>query len=131
MNSGEALHHTRAIEREFRHAHRKTQFGANARPWIARDGDVIHFGKLYAGLVQAILDRAHRKAGRIFHTVEALLFYGGEQAAVRDNRGRGVGVVRVDAQDDHHEYCGGNLPRCLRNKLKKAWGASESGAQPI
>ena len=119
VNSGEALHHTRAIERELRHAHRETQLGAQARPGIARDGDVVHFGKLYAGLVQAILNRAHGKAGGVFHAVQALFFDGGEQAAVGDDRGRGVGVIRVDAQNDHHEYCGGNLPRCLRNKLEK------------
>ena len=119
VNSGEALHHTRAIEREFGHAHRETQLGTEARPGIARDGDVVHFGKLYAGLVQAILDRADRKTGSIFHAVEALLFDGGKQAAVRDNRGGGVGVICVDTQNNHLEYCGGNLPRCLRNKLEK------------
>ena len=125
VNSGESFHHARAIEGEFGHAHRETQFGAEARPGIARDGDVVHFGKFYARLIQAILDRAHGQAGRVFHAVQALFFDGGEQVAVGDNRGGGVGVVRVDAQDDHLEYCGGNLARCLRNKLEKyadLWG---------
>ena len=49
----------------------------------------------------------------------AFLLHGCEQAAVRNNRCGGVGVVGVDAQDYHPEYCGGNLPRCLRNKLEK------------
>ena len=118
VNSGEAFHHASAIESEFGHAHCETQFGAQARPGIARDGDVIHFGEFHARLIQAILDRAHGEAGRVFHAVEALFFDGGEQASVGDNRGGGVGVVRVDAQYDHHEYCGGNLPRCLTNKLQ-------------
>ena len=134
VNSGETFHDARAIEREFGHAHRETQFGAEARPGIAGDGDVVHFGKFHAGLVQAILDRAHRKAGRVFHAVQALFFDGGEQAAVGDNRGGGVGVVCVDAQDDHLDYCRGNQARCLRNKLKKyvaTWGLTFTWAEPV
>ena len=134
VNSGEALHHTRAIEREFGHAHRETQLGTEARPGIARDGDVVHFGKFYAGLVQAILNRAHGKTRCVFHAVQALLFDGREQAAVRDDRGRGIGVIRVDAQNDHHEYCGGNLPRCLRNKLEKYaadWEVTFTSMEPV
>ena len=125
VNSREAFHHAGAIECELRHAHCETKFGAQARPGIARDGDVVHFGEFYAGLIQAILDRAHGEASGVFHAVEALFFDGGDESAVGDNRGGGVGVVRVDAQDDHHEYCGGNLPRCLTNKSEKyaeVWG---------
>ena len=43
---------------------------------MARDGDVVHFGKFYAGLVQAILDRPQRKTRGIFHAVQPLFFDG-------------------------------------------------------
>src|ERR1700691_1657929 len=38
VNSSEASHYPRAIEGEFWHAHGETQFRAQARPGIARDG---------------------------------------------------------------------------------------------
>ena len=99
-----------------------TETGELIEKTLTHEGDAVR--EFYAGLVQAILDRAHGKAGRVFHAVQAFFFHGSKQMAVRDNCGGGVGVVRVDAQDNHPEYCGGNLPRCLRNKLEthaQAW----------
>ncbi len=78
VNSGETFHHAGAIESELGHAHSETKFGAQARPGVAWDGDVVHFSEFYAGLIQAILDRAHGKAGGVFHAVQALFFDGGE-----------------------------------------------------
>ena len=50
VNAGETAHDAGAIESKARHAHGETEFGAEAGPGIARDGDVVHFGEFYAGL---------------------------------------------------------------------------------
>jgi len=97
IDSGEAPHNPRAVEGEFRHAHREAQLRWQARPGIARDSDVIHFGKSYAGLVEAILNRARGESGRVFHAVQAFFLDGREKPSVRQNRRGGVGVVRIDA----------------------------------
>ena len=86
----EALHHLGAFEREARHAHGETQLRAEARPGIARNRDVIHFGELDAGLLQAIVNRARGKTRGVLHAIEALFFDGGDQAAVHNDRRRGV-----------------------------------------
>ena len=39
---------------EARHAHRETKFGAETRPRIARNGDVIDIGKFHSGLIETI-----------------------------------------------------------------------------
>src|SRR5580704_14493852 len=119
VNSREPPHHPRAIQRKLRHAHRESQLRSQPRPRVAWDSNVVHFRKFYARLVQAMLNCAHRKPRRILHAVQALFFHSRQQPSVRNNRRRGVGVVSVNAQDDHPEYCGGNSSPCLTNKLKK------------
>ena len=100
-NSGETRHNARAVERKFGHAQGESQLRFPARPGIARDGDVVEPGELDAGFVEAELNCLHGKPGGVFDAIQALLFDGGEQAAVGHNRGGGVGVIGIDAQDDH------------------------------
>ena len=100
-NAGEALHHAQAIEREPGHAHGEAKLRPQARPGVARNGDVVHFRQFRAGLIEAKLNRASGKAGGVLDAIEALFFDGGDQAAVHDDGRGGVGVIGVDSQNDH------------------------------
>src|SRR6202453_5310131 len=48
LNPSETFHHPRAIQREFGHAHRETQFGSPPRPRGVWNRDVTTFGKFTA-----------------------------------------------------------------------------------
>ena len=87
-DAGELLHHAQAIESESRHAQGEAQLGAEARPGIARDGDVIDFGELHAGAIEAVLNRADGQSRGVLHAIEALFLDSGDQATVDDD-GRG------------------------------------------
>ena len=86
LDSGEAFHHPCAVHGKFRHAHRESDFGAEAGPGIARDRDVVDFGEPYAGLVETILNRPHGQARGVFDAIEALFFDRSNQAPVDDDR---------------------------------------------
>ena len=109
-----------AVERKPRHAHGVAEFRAEARPRIARHGDVIHFRQFCARRVQAKLDSARRKSRGVFHAVQALFFDGGNEAAVDDDRRGSVRVIRVDPKNDHLEcvsqFAVERIASCGRNR---------------
>ena len=108
LNPGKTLHHSRAIQRKFWHAHRKTQLRSETSPGIARNRDVIHFGEFYADLIEAVADRARGKPGGVFHSIQPLFFDGRNQLTVgHDRRGR-IGVIGVDSQNYHVRTWPGN-----------------------
>ena len=74
--------------------------------WLCRrhwkpQAQYIHLRKFHAGLLEAVLDGELRQARRVFHAIQALFFHSGEQATVRDDRSGGIGVICVQAQDNH------------------------------
>src|SRR5579875_1567266 len=101
VNSRKFLQHANAFEGKTWHADGKSQFRSEARPRIARNGNVIDVWQLRAGRVQAELDRARGKARSVFDAIEPLLFDGGNQLAVHNDGSRGIGVICVDPQNDH------------------------------
>ncbi len=60
-NADKAGEHFGAFARKTRHPHRVKKFGSKARPGIARNGDVIHFGERDPGGVQAVANRRRRE----------------------------------------------------------------------
>ena len=93
-----------ALAGETRHAQGEPEFGAKARPGIAWDRDVIDVLDADAAGFKAVANRRDRKSGRIFHAIEALFLDGGHQAAIADESGRRVAVIRVDAENIHAWY---------------------------
>src|SRR6266568_6179669 len=71
---------------------------------LFEEGDVVQVLPADAGFVQTELDRARGKAEIMFHPGEALLFGGGEERAVpQDRRGRIVEIAG-DAEDVHQNW---------------------------
>jgi hypothetical protein len=103
-DSRELAHHFQSLESKARHAQGVQKFCPEARPRIARDGDVVDFANGDARGVQAVADGRRRKSRRVLHTIEALFLDGGDQAAVRDNGRGGVAVVGIDSKDEHPEW---------------------------
>ena len=69
---------------------------------VAVDGDVLDVAERDAGLGQAVADRFAGKAAPVLDAAEALLLDGGDQGAVLDQAGRGVGVIGVQPEDVGH-----------------------------
>ena len=87
FDSREAPEHLGAFEGEARHAHRESQFRSHPRPGIARNGDVIDFGKFRAGSLQAVVNRFYRQSRGVLHAIEAFLFDRSNQLAIDNNGG--------------------------------------------
>ncbi len=100
-NARKAPHHAHAVERKLRHADREAQFRPEARPRIARHRDMIDFGELDAGTIEAELNRLRRQAGRVFHAIQPLFFDGSDKPAVHHNRSGGIRVIGVNPKNDH------------------------------
>ena len=49
--------------------------------------------------LQAVADRFAGEAAPVLDAAEALLLDGGDQVAVLDQAGRGIGVIGVEAED--------------------------------
>ena len=86
-----------------RHLHGVQKFRPEARPGVARNGDVIHFRERDAGGIQAVANRRRRKSRRVLDAVKAFLLDSGNQAAVADNRRRSIAVIRVNPKNVHPE----------------------------
>ena len=69
---------------------------------VAVHRDMLDVGQADAGLVQAIADRLAREAAPVLDAPEAFFLDGGDQRAVLDQAGRGVGVVGVQSEDPGH-----------------------------
>src|SRR5215207_10010541 len=69
---------------------------------VAVDGDVLDVAQRYAGLGQAVAYRFAGKAAPVLDAAETLLLDGGDQGAVLDQAGRGVGVIGVQPEDVGH-----------------------------
>ena len=80
---------------------------------------MVHFRERDSGFLEAILNRLDGQAGGVLYAIEAFLFDCGEQLAVGDDRGLRVGVVGVDAEDDHTDVSVGlaELPRPAPSKI--------------
>ena len=65
------------------------------------DRDMVDVAQARAGFREAIGDRLRGKAGPVLDAPEPFLLGGGDQHAVADQARRGVGVERVDAENDH------------------------------
>ena len=72
----------RSFSGKARHLQGIPKFRSEARPGIARDGDVVDFGQSDACGVQAIADCRGWESRGVLHTVKALFFDCGDQAAV-------------------------------------------------
>ncbi len=70
---------------------------------VAVDRDMLDVGQRDTGFGQAITDRFARKAAPVLDAPEALFLDGGDQGAVLDEAGGGVGVVRVQPEDVSHQ----------------------------
>ena len=69
---------------------------------LGRDRDRVHLADVEAALLEAVADRLDREARGMLYPVEALLLDRGDDPSVLDERGRCVGVVRVEAEDRGH-----------------------------
>src|SRR5439155_26128884 len=76
---------------------------------IAVDSDVIDVVQIDARFVEAVADSDRRKASPVFDAPEAFLLGRRDKFAVDEDGGGGVGVVSVDAEDDH---CGTDTLVC-------------------
>src|SRR5690242_1951809 len=65
------------------------------------DRDAVDVAQPDAGFSQAVRRRLRRKAGAMLDAAEALFLGGGDQHAVAQQRSRGIGVERIEAEDDH------------------------------
>src|SRR5207245_9907716 len=110
----------RSLVGEARHADGVEQLGAQARPGIARNGDVIHVVECDARFGQAITDSRGRKSRCVLHPVEPLLLHGRDQATITDDRTGGVTLVGVDAENVH----AGTLP-VPRRSTRMSGGRSQ------
>ena len=69
---------------------------------VARDGDVIGLGALRRVHCSEACSCGHdRKAGPMFHPVQALFFEGGDHLSVGEQRRGGVSVECVESQNEH------------------------------
>ena len=53
------------------------------------------------GSPEAVFNRMRRETGTVLDAVEALFFDSGDQLAVANNRGRGISVVSINAENVH------------------------------
>ena len=103
-NSHERRHHFGAFARKARHPQGVQELRSQARPGIARNGDVVDFRERDARGVQAVADRRRRKSRRVLHAIKAFFFDGGDQAAVRNDRRGSIAVIGIDSKDVHPEW---------------------------
>jgi hypothetical protein len=69
---------------------------------VSSDRDVVELVRLQPGVLEAPRRGPRREAGAVLHTVEALLLGGAHELAVEHERGCGVAVEGVQAQDRGH-----------------------------
>ena len=100
-NTGELRENFGAFQREARHPQRVEHLGAQPRPGIARNSDVVHFPHRETCFAQTVADGLGGKTRRVFYAVEALFFTGGNQTTVANNGRRGVAVIRIDSENVH------------------------------
>jgi hypothetical protein len=62
---------------------------------------MVDFSDRRTSLIQAKLNRTSRKPCGVFHSIEPLFFDSRDELAIDDNRGGGVRMIGVDAQNDH------------------------------
>src|SRR5262249_46508408 len=65
------------------------------------EGDVLDIGKPNAGFTHAVGDRLRGEAGPMLHPAESLLFCRRNEYTLADQRGRGIAVEGIDAENDH------------------------------
>ena len=70
-------------------------------PAVLIDGDVPHIGEPDARFAQTIGDRLRREAGPMLDAAESLLLRRRNEHAVAHERGRGIAVECVEAENDH------------------------------
>ena len=104
-NSHEFREYLGAFPRKSRHPQRVKKLGAQARPGIPGNGDVIDFRELQSGNVEAITDGRRRKTSGVLDAVEAFLLHGGNKLSVADHGSRSIPVIRINAQNIHLAYC--------------------------
>jgi hypothetical protein len=71
------------------------------RVGIAIDSDVVDLIEVDARFVETVTDGHGGKSSPVFDAPEALLLRRGDEFAVDENARSGVGVMRIDAEDDH------------------------------
>ena len=70
-------------------------------PAVLIDGDVLDVGQREICLPQAIGDRLGREAGPMLYAAESLLFCCRNELAVANERGGGIAVEGIEAENDH------------------------------
>jgi len=100
-DSRESFHYTKTLKGKVRHPHGVEELRLESRPGIARHGNMIDFLKFDARAIQAKPNRLRGEARRILDAIQALLFHGGDKSPVNNDRRRSVGVISVDAQNNH------------------------------
>ena len=81
---------------------RPDQLRAEVRLRVAPDGDVVELLRRDAGVGEAPAGGERGEAGAVLDAVEPLLLDGGDELPVDDERGGGVAVVGVQAEDRGH-----------------------------
>src|SRR3977135_3182814 len=102
-NADKSSQHLGPLAGEARHLQCIHELCSEARPGIARDGNVVDLGKSDAGGVQAVTDRRGRKTGGVLHAVKTFFLHCGDQTAVGNEGRRGISVIRVDPKYVHPE----------------------------
>src|SRR5437763_12673868 len=75
-------------------------------PVVLINGDVLDIGQSEAGFTQTVSDRLRRKAGPMLDATKSLLFCRRNKRTVADQRGRGIAVECVEAENDHFGTAG-------------------------
>ena len=77
------------------------ELGAQIGAVVLIGGDMIDVADVDVRFAQAIFDRAAGKARPMLDAAEALLFCRGDQLSIAHQRGRGIAVESVNAENDH------------------------------
>jgi hypothetical protein len=64
------------------------------------DGDMLDVGEPQPGILETPRDRHAGKTGPVLDAPEAFFFRGGDQPPVDDERGGGVAMKRIDAENN-------------------------------